>query len=60
MKQTVQARNHGWGKTPPYKERRTLAEQSFFNAVDRRLSRSSAIVNISFDSEGRRIHDEDF
>lgn len=57
MKQTVQARNHGWGLQPPRKPRVTLAEQSFFNAVDRRLSRSSSVVNISFDKEGRRIYE---
>lgn len=57
MKQTVQANNHGWGLTPPRKPRKNLAEHSFFEQVDRRLSRYSSVVNIRFDSQGRRIHE---
>lgn len=59
MKQIYNSRISGvHPATPlPRKPRRTLAERSFFDAVDRRLSRSSTVVNISFDSEGRRIHE---
>jgi hypothetical protein len=55
MKQTMQAQKHGWLLDPPRKPRRTLKERSFFDAVDKRLSRSSSVVNISFDEEGKRI-----
>ena len=58
MRQTYQAKHHGWNLAPPRKHRQGLAEQSFFRAVDRRLSRSSTSVTIAFDKEGKRIHDE--
>lgn len=38
-----------------YKPRRGLAENSFFSQVDRRLSRNSVTVSISFDKNGKRI-----
>ena len=57
MKQTYQARINGWGLSPPRLERRTLAERSFFSAVDRKLSRTSASVNIAFDEQGKRIRE---
>ena len=59
MKQIYNSRISGVNpKTPlPRKERRTQAEQSFFEQVDRRLSRSTTVVNISFDKEGKRIHE---
>ena len=46
MKQTHAAKRNGWNLKPPVKPRKTLAEVSFFEQVDRRLSRSSSIVNI--------------
>jgi len=57
MKQMYQARMNGvHPKTPlPRKPRNSLAEYSFFSAVDRRLSRTSTVVNISFDKDGKRI-----
>lgn len=60
MKQIYNARaSYVNPATPlPRKERRTQAEQSFFEQVDRRLSRSTTVVNISFDSEGKRIHEQ--
>jgi Cu/Zn superoxide dismutase len=61
MKQIHTARQKGvTGNLPRMPRERTLAEQSFFGAVDRRLSRNSTVVNISFDKEGKRIHDEVF
>ncbi len=39
----------------PYKPRRGLAEESFFGQVDRRLSRVSTRVGISFDTNGKVI-----
>ena len=56
MKQVYHARAAGVEGNLPYKPRRTLAERSFYDAVDRRLSRSSTVVNIEFDAQGRRIH----
>ena len=40
-----------------YKPRQGLAENSFFNQVDRRLSRNSFVSNISFDENGKRIRE---
>jgi hypothetical protein len=57
MKQTYQARINGTSIPLPRKPRRTLAEKSFFEAVDTRLSRSSTVVNIQFDKEGKRIRE---
>lgn len=57
MKQVYQARVNGDTSKLPRKERRTKAEQSFFKSVDTRLSRTSTIVNIAFDEQGRRIHE---
>lgn len=59
MKQVYQARRNGASQNLPYRERKGLAEQSFFDAVDKRLSRSSTVVNISFDEQGRRIHTDE-
>jgi hypothetical protein len=59
MKQSYQARKNGAVGNLPHRKRQGLAEESFFSAVDKRLSRSSTVVNISFDKEGKRIH-EDF
>lgn len=55
MKQVYQARKNGAEKNLPRAPRRTPAEKSFFESVDRRLSRSSTVVSISFDKEGKRI-----
>jgi hypothetical protein len=59
MKQSYQARVNGALGNLPRKPRRTLAERSFFEAVDRRLSRSTAIVNIEFDGQGKRIKEKE-
>jgi hypothetical protein len=58
MKQSYQARINGTSIPLPRKPRRTLAERSFYGAVDRRLSRSSTSVDISFDKNGKRIKEE--
>lgn len=39
----------------PYKPRKGLAEHSFWGAVDRRLSRKSFSMGVSFDKEGRIV-----
>lgn len=39
----------------PYKPRRGLAEESFFEQVDRRVSRVSFSCNISFDENGNIV-----
>src|SRR5574337_294726 len=57
MKQVTAARKYGTSIPLPYRKRKTLAERSFFEAVDRRLSRSSTIVNISFDENGKRVRE---
>ena len=57
MKQVYEARKAKATGNLPYKPRRTLAERSFYGAVDRRLSRNSTVVGIAFDSQGRRIHE---
>ena len=56
MKQVRQAQINGATGNLPRKPRRGLAETSFFEQVDRRLSRQSFSVDIAFDKEGRRIH----
>jgi hypothetical protein len=50
------ARAAGTEKKFPHKPRKGLAEQSFFGAVDIRLSRKSFSMGISFDKEGKIIH----
>lgn len=57
MKQVYQARKNGATGNLPRKPRRTQAEKSFFAQVDRRLSRTTTTVNISFDENGRRIRE---
>jgi hypothetical protein len=57
MKQSYQARINGAVDNLPRRERKSLAERSFYGAVDRRLSRSTTIVNISFDRQGKRIRE---
>lgn len=42
-----------------YKPRKGLAENSFFSQVDRRLSRNSFTIGISFDKNGKRIKEND-
>ncbi len=37
----------------PMKRRQGLAQESFFEQVDRRLSRTSYTVGVTFDTEGR-------
>lgn len=39
----------------PRKQPSNFAEASFYDQVHRRLSRTSAVVNISFDENGKRI-----
>jgi len=41
----------------PRKPRQGLAEQSFFEQVDRRLSRQSYIMGVSFDKSGRLVRE---
>ena len=54
MKAAEAARMRGEYVPPqPYKRRRGLAEESFFEACDRRLSRHNYTVGVTFDSEGR-------
>lgn len=55
MKQVKQAQVNGASGNLPRKPRRTLAEHSFFDAVDRRLSRQSFTVGIAFDENGKRV-----
>ena len=55
MRQVKQAQINGAVGNLPHKPRRGLAEESFFDQVDRRLSRQSFSVNIQFDAEGKRI-----
>lgn len=61
MKQTYELRkaisNGEEVVPPPYKRRKGLAEESFFEQVDRRLSRISYVINVTFDKEGK-IHYE--
>ena len=57
MKQVHAARAAGATGNLPRRERSNLAERSFFEAVDRRLSRSSTVVSISFDKNGKRVHE---
>ncbi len=57
MKQVHALRKDGSPVKFPRKPRQTLAECSFYEQVDRRLSRSSVTVNISFDKDGKRIHE---
>lgn len=58
MKQVKAIQQHG---TPvkhwPKKPRKGLAENSFFDQVDRRLSRSSFSMGITFDSDGKIIRE---
>lgn len=42
----------------PRKERKGLKETSYWDAVDRRLSRQSYTVNVTFDKDGKVIHAE--
>lgn len=42
----------------PRKPRQGLAEQSFFDQVDRRLSRHSFVMGASFDKDGKLIREE--
>jgi hypothetical protein len=58
MKQVYQARVNGASQNLPFKERKGLAERSFFEQVDRRLSRTSMVVGIAFDRQGKRIREE--
>ena len=39
----------------PYRPRKGLKEETFWGAVDRRLSRKSFTMGVSFDKEGRII-----
>jgi hypothetical protein len=58
MKQVHAARASGTTGNLPRKPRRGKAATDFFNQVDRRLSRQNFTVNIRFDADGKRIHDE--
>lgn len=57
-KQTKQAREAGTLKRLPRKPRRGKAQKSFYQQVDQRLSRSTFTVNIAFDENGKRIHED--
>lgn len=41
----------------PRKPRRGLAEESFFEQVDRRISRASFSMGVTFDSSGRILRE---
>ena len=49
------AENAGTLNNLPYKPRKGQAEESFFEQVDRRCSRVSFSVNISFDENGNIV-----
>lgn len=54
MKAAEAARMRGEYVPPaPYKRRRGLAEESFFEQVDRRLSRQNFTIGVTFDKEGK-------
>lgn len=60
MRQVHAARQAGNGEARglPRKPRWGKAATDFFNQVDRRLSRQGFTVNIAFDKDGHRIHEE--
>lgn len=58
MKQVRAIQEHGSSVPIPRKPRSTLAEKSFFSSVDARVSRRCFTVNIAFDKEGKRIHED--
>jgi hypothetical protein len=56
MKQVYEIKKHGTPvKKWPRKPRKGLAEMSFFDQVDKRLSRSTFTVGTSFDKDGKII-----
>ena len=60
MKQIAEARAAASRGEPvhlPRKERKGLAEESFFGQVDRRLSRKSFSMGASFNKEGKLIRE---
>ena len=60
MKQTRELAEQGTPlKKWPRKPRKNKAEHSFWNQVDRRLSRRAFTVSISFDANGKIIRGED-
>lgn len=59
MKQIDAINRHGTPvKKWPRKPRRTQAEKSFFEQVDKRLTRNSFTIGIAFDKDGNRIHED--
>ncbi len=60
LKQVKAARAAGNGEARglPRKPRRGKAATDFYKQVDRRLSRQGFTVNIAFDADGHRIHDD--
>jgi hypothetical protein len=59
MKQTRDLQEQGTPlKSWPRKPRRNKAEKTFFEAVDRRISRRTYTVSISFDSSGKIVRGE--
>ncbi len=52
-----QAEKAGVLNTLPYKPRKGLAEQSFFDQVDRRMSRQSYTIGATFDESGRLVRE---
>lgn len=57
MHMVKSARKAGTEKLFPHKPRKGLAEKSFFQAVDTRLSRLSFSPGIAFDKDGKIIRE---
>lgn len=55
VREAEAARSRGEEVWLPRKERKGLAENSFFDQVDRRLSRSTHSVNVTFDKDGKIV-----
>jgi hypothetical protein len=52
------AKTPGAVEAMPRKPRRTAAEKDFFGQVDRRLSRQSFIIGVTFDRDGKIIREK--
>ena len=55
MKQVKAIQEQGSNVPIPRKPRKSLAERSFFDQVDKRLSRKSFTIGVRFDKAGKRI-----
>ena len=59
MRQMKNIQQHGTPvKNWPRKPRKTLAEHSYFEQVDRRLSRQTYVMGASFDKDGKLIRED--